>query len=255
MKYGGLLVCWLLGSAAVITIYWLHFIIRSAVSQRSPFSIRPVVSLAGWWAVLLFVIVCSSAYSCSYPTISSPVSINQAHAPLNGFLSSDAMTVHSETSACSTNMCHREGVPSAPPPTSHQEERCSHLPLDTADTRDDWCLVSPLLCAHQGSWNCVGAARHLQHCGQQQGTLSSPLQSADLKLQHYSLYSYRAITEGERLLQCCSAARHAAIYLSSVFTAVSPPHLSTACSIAAHLSPTITKSFPVSSHSRITGRC
>ena len=121
MKYGGLLVCWLLGSAAVITIYWLHFIIRSAVSQRTPFSIYLVVSQAAWWAVLLFVIVCSSAYSCSYPSISSPVSINPAHAPQNGFLSSDAMTVHhSETSAFSTNMCHREGVPSAPPPTSHQ---------------------------------------------------------------------------------------------------------------------------------------
>ena len=126
------LVCWLLGSAGVITIYWLHFIIRSAVSQRSPFSIRPAAPLAAWWAAALFVIVCSSAYSCSYPAISS-VSINPAHAAENGFLSSDAMTVHSETSAC-TKMCHCEVVPPAPDWWRHQEERCSHLSVDTADT-------------------------------------------------------------------------------------------------------------------------
>ena len=132
------LVCWLLGSAAVITIYWLHFIIRSAVSQRSPFSIRPAAPLAAWWAAALFVIVCSSAYSCSYPAISS-VSINPAHAAENGFLSSDAMTVHSETSASAcTKMCHPphscEVVPPAPGWWRHQEERCSRLPLDSADT-------------------------------------------------------------------------------------------------------------------------
>ena len=139
----------LLGSAAVITIYWLHFVIRSAVSQRTPFSLCLVVSRAAWWAVLLFVIVCSSAYSCSYPSISSPVSINPAHAPQNGFLSSDAMTVHSETSACSTNMCHREvsPLPHHPPVTSHQEERCSHLPLDTADTH-----------GMMGVWSCLCSA-------------------------------------------------------------------------------------------------
>ena len=125
----------------------------------------------------------------------------------------------------------------------------------TLQTRDDWCLVSPLHCTHQGSWNCVGAARHLQHCGQQQGTLSSLLQSADLKLQHYSLYSYRAITEGERLLQCCSAARHAAIYLSSVFTAVLQ-HIYPPPAVLQHIYlRAITKSSPVSSLSRITGRC
>ena len=90
----------------------------------------------------------------------------------------------------------------------------------TLHTRHDWCLVSPLLCAHQGSWNCVGAARHLQHCGQQQGTLSSPLQSADLRLQHYSLYSYRAITEGERLLQCCTACSYLSIF--SLHCSISP---------------------------------
>ena len=161
----------------------------------------------------------------------SPVSINPAHAAENGFLSSDAMTVHSETSAC-TKMCHCEVVPPAPDWWRHQEERCSHLTSPwTVETQDDWCLVSPLPGSHQGSWNCVGAGRHLQHCGQQQGTLSSLLQ-----LQHACYTRSEPSRKGS---DCCSAARHAAIYLSSVFTAVSPPHLSTACSIAAHLSPNL----------------
>ena len=225
MKYGGLLAAGL-GCCHHNLLAPLHNQVRSFPAESiQHLPGRLPNCLVGGAVICYCLLICiqlqlsQHLISCQHKPCPCPRTTQ------DGFLSLDAMTVHSETSACST-MFHREvsPLPHHPPPTSHQEERCSHLPLDTADTHGMMGVWSRLCSARPPGFlelrGCWPAPAALWAATGNSFFTSAVCRSEAAALLVILVPSHHGRGATAAVLQCCTACSYLSIF--SLHCSISP---------------------------------